>query len=316
MRGTQFAELNVFAAVAEQASFTRAARQLGMSTASVSQAVGSLEDRLGVRLLNRTTRSVSLTEAGEQVLAHLRPLLDHFDALIESVNTFRDNPSGRLRLTVPPPVARMLLAPLLPRFLCQYPQIRIEIDVNPKQTDIVESHFDAGIRAGHKIARGMTAVRITDEIPRVVVAAPAYLARHRAPQVPDDLRGHDCIRIQLPGGDFLPWEFVTDGKTIAYPVTGSLVVNDPELAVSAALEGIGLASVAEDYVRGLISDARLMPVLDGLAAPSAPFFLYYPSGRHNPAALQVLIDFLSANWRASAGSTPAAADPVVASPRR
>src|SRR5580704_11060266 len=162
MRGTEFAELSAFVAVAEEASFTKAAKRLGLSPATLSQTIRSLEERLGVRLLNRTTRSVAPTDAGERMLTQMRPLLDGFDAALESVNAFRDKPSGHLSLTVPPPVAKFVLAPVLARFVAQYPEITIEITVESRSSDIVAGHFDAGFRRGNLIARDMIAVRVTD----------------------------------------------------------------------------------------------------------------------------------------------------------
>src|SRR6516165_3528916 len=232
MRGNHFAELNAFTGVAEHSSYTKAARALGLSTATLSQTVRALEDRLGVRLLNRTTRSVVLTDAGERLLTQLRPMLDGFDAAIESVNAFREKPAGHLRLTMPPPVARFVMAPILARFLRLYPEIVIETTVESGLTDIVAGRYDAGFRRGNLVARDMIARRVTNDMHYLVVASPDYLARHGRPEVPADLYAHNCIRYRLPGGGFIPWLFVTDGKLIEFNVSGSLVViNDPELVL-------------------------------------------------------------------------------------
>ena len=229
MRGTRFAELNAFVAVAEQASFTKAARRLGLSTATLSQTVRALEDHLGVRLLNRTTRSVAPTDAGERLLVQLRPLLDGFEAAIESVNAFRETPTGHLRLTMPPPVARFVLAPVLARFLKRYPEIVLETTVESGLTDIVADRFDAGFRRGNLVARDMIAVRVTSDLHYRVVASPDYVARYGRPQTPADLHAHNCIRYRLPGGGFIPWLSVNDGKLIEFDVAGSLIViNDPD----------------------------------------------------------------------------------------
>src|SRR5579864_6378029 len=268
MRGNHFAELSAFVAVAEHASFTNAARRLGVSTATLSQTVRALEERLGVRLLNRTTRSVAPTEAGERLLTDLRPLLDGFDAAIESVNAFRDKPAGRLRLTVPPPVAKLVLAPVLARFLAQYPEITVEMSVESGLTDIVADRFDAGFRRGDLIARDMIAVRATNDMRLVAVASPGYLARHGRPHAPADLRAHNCIRLRLPGGEFIPWQFVVDGKTVEYDVEGSVIVNDADMMVSAALEGIGVAYIFEEYVNAMIADGRLVPALEASVLPA------------------------------------------------
>ena len=212
MRGNHFTELNGFAAVADQASFTKAARLLGVSTATLSQMIRALEDRLGVRLLNRTTRSVSPTDAGERLLAQLRPLLNGFDAAIESVNAFRERPAGHLRLVMPPPVAKFVLAPVIARFLDRYPEVVIETTVDSGLTDIVAGRYDAGFRRGNLVARDMVAMRVTNDMRYRVVASPEYLARQGRPETPEDLHAHNCIRYRLPGGALIPWWFVVQGK--------------------------------------------------------------------------------------------------------
>jgi DNA-binding transcriptional LysR family regulator len=304
MRGSHFAELSIFVAVAEQASFTKAAGRLGLSTATLSQTMRVLEGRLGVRLLNRTTRSVAPTEAGERLLAQLRPLLDGFDAAIDSVNDFREKPAGHLRLTMPPPVARFVLAPVLGRFLKQYPEIVVEMTIESGLTDIVAGRYDAGIRRGNVVARDMIAVRVTNDMHYLVVASPDYVARHGRPQTPADLQAHNCIRYRLPGGGFIPWMFVVDGKTVEFSVDGSLVViNDPELVISAALSGIGVAYLYEEYVASLVAQGRLVNLLDKSALPTTEgFFLFYPSRRQNPAALSALVEFLRSDLRTGAKS--------------
>ena len=298
MRGTHFGELSTFVAVAEEASFTKAAKRMGLSTATLSQTVRALEERLGVRLLNRTTRSVAPTEAGERMLRQLRPLLDGFDAAIESVNAFRDRPAGHLRLTVPPPVAKFTLAPILARFLAKYPEITIEISVDAGLTDIVAGRFDAGFRRGNVIARDMIAVRVTDDMRQVAVAAPDYVAKHGRPCVPDDLYAHNCIRFRLPGGGFIPWQFVVDGKLAEFDVGGSVIVNEAELGIRTAIAGLGVVYIIEEYVAPMIADGRLVALLDDSVLPRMPgFSLFYPSRRQNPAALQALIEFLRTNLR-------------------
>jgi DNA-binding transcriptional LysR family regulator len=298
MRGTHFGELSTFVAVAEEASFTKAAKRMGLSTATLSQTVRALEERLGVRLLNRTTRSVAPTEAGERMLRQLRPLLDGFEAAIESVNAFRDRPAGHLRLTVPPPVAKFTLAPILARFLAKYPEITIEISVDAGLTDIVAGRFDAGFRRDNVIARDMIAVRVTDDMRQVAVASPDYVAKHGRPGVPDDLYAHNCIRFRLPGGGFIPWQFVVDGKLAEFDVGGSVIVNEAELGIRTALAGIGVVYIIEEYVAPMIADGRLVALLDDSVLPRMPgFSLFYPSRRQNPAALQALIEFLRTNLR-------------------
>src|SRR6516165_7693537 len=294
MRETQFADLNVFVAVADQASFTKAARLLGLSTATLSQTIRALEGRLGVRLLNRTTRSVAPTVAGERLLIQLRPLLDGFDAAIESINAFRDKPAGHLRLTMPPPVARFALRSMLARFLKRYPEIVLETTVESGLTDIVADRYDAGFRRGNLVARDMIAVRATNDLHYRVVASPDYVTRHGRQQTPADLHAHNCIRYRLPGGGFIPWLFVADGKPIEFDVAGSLIViNDPELVINAALQGVGIAYLYEEYVARLIADGRLVSLLDKSVLPvTEGFFLFYPSRRQNSAALRAFIEFL------------------------
>ena len=260
----------------------------------------ALEDHLGVRLLNRTTRSVAPTDAGERLLAQLRPLLDGFEAAIKSVNAFRETPAGHLRLTMPPPVAKFVLAPVLARFLKRYPEIVLETMVESGLTDIVADRCDAGFRRGNLVARDMIALRVTNDLHYRVVASPDYVARHGRPQTPAELYAHNCIRYRLPGGGFIPWLFVADdGKLIEFDVAGSLVViNDPELVINAALQGVGIAYLYEEYVARMIADGRLVSLLDKSVLPvTEGFFLFYPSRRQNSAALRALIDFLRSEFR-------------------
>jgi DNA-binding transcriptional LysR family regulator len=298
MRGPDLADMNAFIAVAERRSFAKAAVQLGVSRSRLSETIRGLEERLGVRLLNRTTRSVAPTEAGERLLARLRPLLDDFDAALDSINAFRDKPAGLLRLTVPPPVASFMLAPLLARFLAQYPAISLEISADPALTDIVASRFDAGIRAGERVERDMIAVRIGGEVRSVVVAAPDYLARHPRPTTPRDLETHNCIMFRLPSGAVFPWPFEKKGQRLEAAVSGRLTVNDAELSIRAALDGVGVLYTALDYVTPLIEAGRLVPLLEDWQTRSAALFLYYPSRRQVPAPLQAFIEFLRENLRA------------------
>src|SRR5580692_10234006 len=259
MRGPELAEMNAFIAVAERRSFSSAAVQLGISRSRLSETIRELEGRLGVRLLNRTTRSVAPTVAGERLLAQIRPLLADFDAVLHSINAFRDKPAGLLRLTVPPPVASFMLAPLLSRFLRQYPAINLEISVDGALTDIVAARFDAGMRAGDLVERDMIAVRIGEEIRGVVVAAPEYLAQHKWPTTPRDHAAHNCIRFRFPSGAIIPWQFEKNGRHVEVAVEGRLTVNDPELAVRAAMDGVGILYTALGYAAAEIKSGRLVP---------------------------------------------------------
>ena len=298
MRGSQFAQLSVFVAVAQEASFTKAAKRLGLSNATLSQAVHALEERLGARLLNRTTRSVSVTEVGERLLTQLRPLLDGFDAAIESVNALRDRPAGHLRLAVSPPVAKFILGPVLARFLKQYPEIAMDISVGAQFMDIVAGRYDAGFNRGDYVPRDMVAVRISETIRYVAVASPGYLRQHGQPHVPADLAGHNCIQFRLPDGALLPWRFSSGGKAFEQHVAGSFETNDPDVVNSAALGDIGIAYTIEEYVHSFLEDGRLVRVLEeNVMPPDGAFFMFYPSRRQNPAALRVLIEFLRSNRR-------------------
>ena len=292
MRGTQFAELSAFVAIAEQKSFTKAAKQLGISTATLSQAIRSLEDRIGVRLLNRTTRSVSVTPVGERLLSRLRPVLDDYESALESLNDFRDRPCGVLRITVPPPATEFLLAPVLAEFLKQYSEIRLEVSSDALRQDIVAERFDAGIRAGRRVERDMVAVRVSTDIRLVTVASPDYLARRGTLSKPEDLREHNCIRLKFLSGELLPWRFERKGKEIEVDVQGSIITNDEQLTVRLAADGVGILYAAEPYVRALTAAGKLVPVLTEWNPPMDSFYLYYPSRRQNPAALHAFVEFL------------------------
>lgn len=292
MHRTPYGELPAFIAVAEQRNFTRAARQMGVSTATLSQTVRSLEEKLGIRLLNRTTRSVAPTAAGERLLRRLKPVLDEYEAAIDSINEFRDKPAGVVRLTVAPPAAHSVLAPRLKEFFSFYPEIRLEISVDADTIDIVAHQFDAGIRRETSIDADMVAVRVSSEMSNAVVAAPAYLADHPKVAVPADLQAHNCLRVRLAGGAILPWQFARAGKTFDVPVSGAMIGNDVDLLISAALDGVGLLYLPRDFVLPYIRSGRLVSLLDHWLPPAGSFFLYYPSRRQTPAALRALIDFL------------------------
>jgi DNA-binding transcriptional LysR family regulator len=297
MRQPSVAEMNAFVAVAEQNSFAKAALQLGISRSGLSETVAALEARIGVRLFNRTTRSVALTVAGERLLARLRPLLDELTGAFDAINAFRDKPAGLLRLTVPPPVSSFMLAPLLAPFLKQYPEIALEISVDAALTDIVAGRFDAGMRAGERLERDMIAVRVEADMAAAVVAAPLYLEQNPRPVKPGDLAAHDCIRLRFPSGMILPWLFEKKGKKIEVAVEGRLTVNDAELAVRAAVDGAGILYTAAGYVASEIAAGRLIPLLEDWRPAAARIFLYYPSRRQVPLPLQAFIAFLRQNLR-------------------
>src|SRR6185503_12660182 len=255
--------------------------------------VRNLEDRLGVRLVERTTRSVAPTAAGEQLLAQLRPALDEYQAALESTNEFRGKPAGTLRLTAPQPAADSFLASAIPRFLAQYPEISLDLSVSDSLTDIVAERFDAGIRLGERIERDMIAVRITDELPFVVAGSPAYFAQRGKPKSPQDLIAHDCIRIRFSSGTYLPWRFRVKRRDLEVHVKGRLVVNSVTVACRAAVEGLGLIQGPPIFIVTDLAEGRLVTVLDQWApTPATGFFLYYPSRRQMRPALKALVDFL------------------------
>jgi len=289
-----FAETSAFVAVIEQKSFTKAAKHLGLSPPRVSELVRQLEERLGVRLVERTTRSVAATAAGERLIERLRPVLDEYQAAFETANEFRSKPAGLVRLTVAPPAADFVLAPVIPRFLKLYPEISLDISVDGTLTDIVAGRFDAGIRPGERVARDMIAVRVSDEIRSVVVAAPAYLKQRGEPKTPQELAAHECIRLRLPGGGFFPWRFRINRRIVEVQVEGALIVDGSStILLAAAVQGAGLIHLPLPYVAGELAAGRLVTVLDQWAPPpSDGFFLYYPSRRQTRAALKALVDFL------------------------
>jgi DNA-binding transcriptional LysR family regulator len=295
MRVTQFVELSAFVAVAEEMSFTKAAKRLGVSRAHLSQAVRRLEEHLGVRLLNRTTRSVALTEAGQHMLTLLRPLLDGFDGALESANTFRDKPAGHLRLVTTPKAAKFILVPMLAKFLAQYPEISIEVLVDTGLIDLVAGHFDAGIHRGDLLAGDTIAVRVTPDLRFVTVASPAYIARHGRPQTLSDLQNHNCMRLRRSDGEIPPWRYIVDGKTSEFEAHGSVIVNEIDFLVNAALEGLGVTYCEEEYVAPMIADGRLVWLLGEYSPTVSGLFLFYPSRRQNPAALRALIEVMRAN---------------------
>jgi DNA-binding transcriptional LysR family regulator len=295
MRKLGFTEMNAFVAIAERSSFAKAAVHLGTSRSALSETIRGLEEKLGVRLLNRTTRSVALTEVGERLLSELRPALDSFEAALESVNVFRDKPGGHLRLTVPRPAAKSVIEPILSKFLAAYPAISLEIITDSALTDIVRDRFDAGIRPGHRVGRDMIAVRVGEDARPTVVASPDYLRRYPVPKVPGDLQSHNCIRMRFASGAMQPWAFEKRGKSMEVVVKGSLIVSDGDLSIRAALDGVGIARLPLSAIDTHIAKKRLVPLLEDWMPRSVGFYLYYPSRRQIPAALKAFIGFIKVN---------------------
>lgn len=285
-------DLNVltsFAAVARLRSFRQAALERGVSASALSHALRALEERLGVRLLHRTTRSVTPTQAGEQLLARLAPALRDIDDALLELSSLQEVPTGKLRLNVPRPAARLLLGPMLARFAARYPRVQVELVTDDGLIDIVRDGFDAGIRFGETVAADMIAVPVGAPQPFVVVAAPAYLAAHGTPQAPRELLAHACIGRRFPSGRQYAWEFA-QGVSVA--VAGPLVFDDDELMLGAARDGAGLAYVYEADARADIAAGRLVCVLKGWHAPAPRYFLYYSSRKQMPAALRGFIEML------------------------
>lgn len=288
-----FMEVRTFITILETGSFTQAARRLGLSPSRVSEILRSLEERLEVRLIERTTRSVRPTLAGEMLFARVDPLLDEIVAALESAREFNGKVSGLLRITVAPPAADALLEPHLSQFLRQYPEVSIEISVDGGRVDIVAARFDAGIRFGELVDKDMIAVRISDSVPFVVVAAPSYLEAHGNPREPRDLVHHHCFNVRLPGGATLPWRFQRGGKVYETQFEGKLIANTTTMQVQAAVDGLGLFQTPWSAVAAELRDGRLVTVLDEWAPPAlGGFFLYYPSRHQMRPALKALIDFL------------------------
>jgi DNA-binding transcriptional LysR family regulator len=276
MHGASLAETTAFVTVVQLKSFTKAAKQLALSPPRVSEMVRNLEERLGVRLVERTTRSVAPTAAGERLLERLRPVLDEYQSALESTNEFRGKPAGMLRVTAPPPAGDFFLASAIPRFLAHYPEISLDLSFTDALTDIVAERFDAGIRIG-----------------LVVAGSPAYFAQRGKPKTPDDLVAHDCIRIRFSSGTYVPWRFRVKRRDLEVHVEGRLVVNSVTVARRAAIEGLALVQGPPVFIASDLAEGRLVTALDEWApTPATGFFLYYPSRRQMRPALKAFLDFL------------------------
>ena len=302
MRTSDFERLKVFAAVAERGSFVKAAVALGMSTSSVSQSVRALEDRLALRLLNRTTRACALTEAGSDLLERVQPALEALDGALEAMNAFRAAPAGALKLSVSNLSLSMVVSPMLARFLAAHPAITVEVAIG-EGADLGPG-LDAGVREQGQIPQDMVAVRVGEPSRYVALASPAYLAAQGQPARPDDLLRHNCIRLRQGGAGIYPWIFQQDGRRRQVEATGSLVTDNGALMLSAAAEGAGIAYAIESYARPYVQAGRLTPLLQPYAMPFEGFCLYYPSRRHMPAPLRLFAEMLAAVARAPAAHAP------------
>jgi DNA-binding transcriptional LysR family regulator len=286
-------DLLAFVAVARERSFTNAAAKLGVSQSALSHTIRELEERLGVRLLTRTTRSVSPTQAGERLLQTAGPRLEEIEAELAAVSELRDRPAGTIRITATDYAADTILWPKLAKFLREYPDIKVEITIDYGLTDIVAQRFDAGVRAGEQVAKDMIAVRIGPEMRMAVVGAPSYFRKRSEPKKPQDLIGHNCINLRLPThGGLYAWEFEKGGRELKVRVEGQLVFNGTFQMLNAALAGFGLAYVPEDLVQPHLAKGRLKRVLEDWCPPYAGYHLYYPSRRQPSAAFALLVDAL------------------------
>lgn len=286
-------DLHAFLTVAREQSFTRAAAQLGISQPALSAKMTTLEARLGVRLLTRTTRSVSTTEAGERLVRSIGPHLDGIDAGLAALSELRDKPAGALRITSVEHASQTILAPALAKLLPQFPDISVEIINDYRLADIVADRFDAGIRLGEQVAQDMIAVRIGADFAQCVVGSPAYFEAHGVPQTPHELTGHQCIGLRLPtSGGLWTWPFTRNGHELKVRPQGQVAFNTVTLQLDAVLAGLGLGYLPEDIVRDHLDAGRLTRVLADWSMPMSGYHLYYPSRRQQTPAFALFIDSL------------------------
>ena len=302
MRRGDLGDLTAFVAVADNLSFRAAAARLGVTPSALSHTMRQLEERLGVRLLHRTTRSVSLTDAGRRLIERLRPAIDQIARAIDDLSGEQQHPHGNLRIHATHMAAAAVIAPIWRRFLSMYPEVSIELGVDEARLDIVAQGFDAGIGPQDRAAVDMIAVRVMGPMKVAVVGAPEYFARHSPPRMPEDLARHSCVqyRVVVDGGVF-KWAFERSGKSQRISVDGRIMVNDPDLAVRAAVDGLGIAYTVEALAEPFLRSGQLVQVLENWSPAFEGLYLYYPGHRQVPAALRALIDMI----RAAGGSTSA-----------
>jgi len=295
MTSIDLADLDAFAAIAATRSFRRAAKLRNVSASSLSAALQRLEGRLGVRLLNRTTRSVTVTEAGQRLLDRLAPALSEVTAALDAVNDFRDTPTGTLKLNVPTIVARQILPGIAARFLAAYPGITLEVSANDRFIDVLAAGFDAGIRYDESLERDMIRVPLGPRRQRfILAAAPVYVAQHGRPEAPQDVLIHACIRHRFDSGVMPPWEFERGPEVVKLNPAPRLIANNLEMELGAALAGVGLIYTFEEALAAVLANGRLAPLLDDWTPAFSGPFLYYPSRAHMPAPLRAFIDFIQA----------------------
>jgi DNA-binding transcriptional LysR family regulator len=293
MEGEDFGDLIAFITIAREGSFTRAAAKLGVSQPALSHRIRAMEERLGLRLLTRTTRSVSPTDAGQRLMTKVGPYLEQIEAEMASLDELRDKPAGTVRITSLDHAADTILLPKLARLLPDYPDVNVEIDTDYQLVDIVEQRYDAGVRLGEQVEKDMIAVRIGPDMRMAVVASPSYFSGRPPPASPQDLTSHTCINVRLPThGGLYVWDFEKDGRSLNVRVEGQLVVNGLNQVVKAALEGLGLAYTLEDLVQEHLASGRLVRVLEDWCPPFAGYHLYYPSRRQASPAFALVVNAL------------------------
>jgi DNA-binding transcriptional LysR family regulator len=289
--------LEAFAAIARHGNFRRAALARGVSPSTLSETLRNLEARLGVRLLNRTTRSVAVTEAGAALLKTLEPALSDIGEALRELRSSQASPSGTLRINAPEPAVELVVAPLVAEFLAANPAVRLEVVGETGFVDIVARGFDAGVRWGEHLAQDMVAVPMGGPQRYVVAAAPSVIARHGRPAHPKDLLGKPCLQIHFPSGAMPPWEFERNGEVVRISPDGPLAANNADLLIRAALDGLGFVSTFDGYLAPYLASGQLVSVLDDWSEPFPGPFLYYPSRRQAPAPLRAFVDFLQARRR-------------------
>jgi DNA-binding transcriptional LysR family regulator len=287
-------DLLAFIAVARERSFTRAVAKLGMTQSALSQIIRGLEERIGLRLLNRTTRSVTPTQAGERLFLQIGPKLDEMDAELSALSALREKPAGTIRITATEYAAQSILMPALAKILPKYPDIKVEVLIDYGLTNIVAAQYDAGIRPGELVAKDMIAVRVGPDLRMAVVGAPAYFEKRKRPRTPQDLTDHNCINLRLPthGGSLYAWEFEKNGRELNVRVEGQLVFNGAGALLDAALKGFGLAYLTEGHIQPYLSSGRLVRVLSHWCPSFSGYQLYYPSRRQHSPAFSLLVEAL------------------------
>ena len=305
MQRSSLTDLTAFVAVADHRSFRAAASRLGVTPSALSHSMRQLEDRLGIRLLHRTTRSVSLTDAGVRLLERLRPAIEQIDSALEDLNLERDRPVGRLRIYTNHTAAAAVIAPIWGRFLSTYPEVHLEVQVSEAPLDIVAARFDAGIGLRDRVAADMVTVRVMGPMKVAVVGAPSYFAQRSRPRTPDDLCRHCCVQYRRSvDGTVFDWPFERNGKSRKISVEGRVMVNNPDLVVRAAVDGLGITYTIEAHAEPFLRSGQLVRVLEDWSPTFAGLFLYYPGHRQVPAALRAFIDMVRpAHLQAPTGSS-------------